>query len=209
MNYKFLPDSVKFDDSIPLNYSLDEFLELQISYKQSFEKILKGIVDFADFDNWIKSNINDLPIVNDKEANFYRKFSTLGSDYVYLRNNIHIEKLDFKELDELRSNVNKDFLLRTYKKVLFEDGDYTFFGPATDMDLVASKSLVFEFAFDAKECATLDKSNFFNHYKENILEFIAKPIADALNCDVSLHRYSAIPELFSTEDSEELIKLFS
>ena len=38
MNYKFIPDSIKIDDSIPLNYSLDEFLELQISYKQSFEK---------------------------------------------------------------------------------------------------------------------------------------------------------------------------
>ena len=123
MNYKFIPDSIKIDDSIPLNYSLDEFLELQISYKQSFEKILTDIVDFAYFDNWVKNTINDLPIVNDKEANFYRKFSTLNSDYIYLRNNIHIEKLDFKELNELRSNVNKDFLLRTYKKVLFEGGD--------------------------------------------------------------------------------------
>ena len=102
MNYKFIPDSIKIDDSIPLNYSLDEFLELQISYKQSFEKILTDIVDFAYFDNWVKNNINDLPIVNDKEANFYRKFSTLNSDYIYLRNNIHIEKLDFKELNELR-----------------------------------------------------------------------------------------------------------
>ena len=206
MNYKFIPDSIKIDDSIPLNYSLDEFLELQISYKQSFEKILTDIVDFAYFDNWVKNTINDLPIVNDKEANFYRKFSTLNSDYIYLRNNIHIEKLDFKELNELRSNVNKDFLLRTYKKVLFEGGDYTFFGSATDMNLVASKSLVFEFAFDAKESVTLDIYNFYNHYKENILEFIAKPIADALNCNVSLHRYSAIPELFSTEDNKESIK---
>ena len=101
MNYKFIPDSIKIDDSIPLNYSLDEFLELQISYKQSFEKILTDIVDFAYFDNWVKNTINDLPIVNDKEANFYRKFSTLNSDYIYLRNNIHIEKLDFKELNEL------------------------------------------------------------------------------------------------------------
>ena len=165
MNYKFIPDSIKIDNSIPLNYSLDEFLELQIFYKQSFEKILTDIVDFAYFDNWVKNNINDLPIVNDKEANFYRKFSTLNSDYIYLRNNIHIEKLDFKELNELRSNVNKDFLLRTYKKVLFEGGNYTFFGSATDMNLVASKSLVFEFAFDAKECATLDIYNFYNNYK--------------------------------------------
>ncbi len=38
MNYKFIPDSIKIDDSIPLNYSLYEFLELQIFYKQSFEK---------------------------------------------------------------------------------------------------------------------------------------------------------------------------
>ena len=89
---------------------------------------------------------------------------------------------------------------------MFEGGNYTFFGSATDMNLVASKSLVFEFAFDAKECATLDIYNFYNHYKENILEFIAKPIADALNCNVSLHRYSAIPELFSTEDNKESIK---
>ena len=94
-------------------------------------------------------------------------------------------------------------MLRTYKKVLFEDGNYTFFGSATEMNLVASKSLVFEFAFDAKECVTLD---IYNHYKENILEFIAKLIADALNCNVSLHRYSAIPELFSTEDNKESIK---
>ena len=115
MNYKFIPDSIKIDDSIPLNYSLDEFLELQISYKQSFEKILTDIVDFAYFDNWVKNNINDLPIVNDKEANFYRKFSTLNSDYIYLRNNIHIEKLDFKELNELRSNVNKDSLVLLQK----------------------------------------------------------------------------------------------
>ena len=93
MNYKFIPDSIKIDDSIPLNYSLDEFLELQISYKQSFEKILTDIVDFAYFDNWVKSNINDLPIVNDNEAKFYRKLSNIKSDNIYIINNNHSEKL--------------------------------------------------------------------------------------------------------------------
>ena len=74
MNYKFIPDSIKIDDSIPLNYSLDEFLELQISYKQSFEKILTDIVDFAYFDNWVKNNINDLPIVMIKKQIFIVNF---------------------------------------------------------------------------------------------------------------------------------------
>lgn len=202
MKYKFIPDSIKDDNITLFNINRDEFLNLQIVYKQAFEKILEEEVDFCIFDNWINKINTNLPVVNDKEFNFYRRYSTLGSDYLYLRNNIHIERLNFDEINELKSGITRDFLLKTYKIVLFENGDYTYFGNATDMNLIPSKSLVFEFAFDAKECKDLEEYNFYKHYKDQIFEFIAKPIEKKLNCSVSIHRYSAIPELFIDESKQ-------
>ncbi len=202
MKYKFIPDSIKDEDIALFNINQDEFLNLQIDYKQAFEKILQEEVDFCIFDNWINKINTNLPVVNDKEFNFYRRYSDLGSDYIYLRNNIHIERLSFDELNRLKSGITRDFLLKTYKKVLFEDGDYTYFGNATDMNLIPSKSLVFEFAFDGKECKNLEEYNFYKHYKDQIFKFVAKPIETKLNCAVSIHRYSAIPELFIDESKQ-------
>ena len=201
MNYEFIPNKVMINNEI-LKNNKDEFLKLQIRYKQAFEGLLKKIVNFEDFDTWIKCNINELPTVDDKKVNFYRKFSILNSEYIYLRNNIHIERLSINELNELKNSISEEFLLRTYKKVLFEDGNYTFIGYVTDEDMVMSKSIVFEVAFDAKKCDTLEEINFFKNYNEQIYEIIAKPVKDRLNCDVSIHRYSAIPELFIDESKQ-------
>ena len=84
--------------------------------------------------NQINKYINDskvdIPRIKDKEYNFYHLSSNLNSNYIYLRNNIHIENLTNEEILYLVNNDNfsDDFIINTYQRVLYEEGDATYFG---------------------------------------------------------------------------------
>ena len=201
MKYKFMPDTLfyfKMD-----GISFEEYLELQNKYRVELEKILMEYVDFSEIDRKIKQEI-DLPVLDDKEYNYYHKFSTLKSNYIYLRNNYHIENLSTEELQKLRSDfIDKKIINDTFSKVLFEEGDYTFFGiPVMDYS-APSKSMVFEFAYDQIQLKTIPELSIVDKIFEEISSSIQKNVESSFPVSVSFIRYNGIPDIYRMKNGEE------
>jgi hypothetical protein len=118
MKPTFYPNTFNNEIVLKKFKDFDEFLNCQIIYRKRFEKILKEHIDFSMINSFI--NI-EIPAVDDAECNWYRANSTFGSDYIYLRNNFHIERLEDEEIKKLLSgDIDDKFVLDTYKNIIFE-----------------------------------------------------------------------------------------
>lgn len=204
----FIPNT--FDKEKPLDLNDEQFLSLQIKYKQLFEKMVISQLDFSSIEEKLKEH--HYPIVNDKDYNFYRKYSTLGSDYIYFRNNIHLERLTEEEIKKLISgNINIDFLKNTYERVLYEDGDITFLGEPSDSTRVPSKSIILELAIDFPEIQDLESAllidDIVEDYKNDCNQIYGNEVAKILGItsqDVVGSYYPAIPDIFLSSNIENI-----
>ena len=190
MIYKYSPNSIDYKLLKEKNIKMEEFLQLQIKYRENFESFLKKLVSFESFDKLVeKENINLPPLEKDTK-NFYYKFSTLNSKYLFLRNNIHIERLDEKDLKILQKRVldgkelDTNFILKTFKVVLFESGDQAMFGVPLLKNLVNSKSLIFELAYDDKFCTVMESKKVREFY-DKISNSLKNFLEDALKIEVN------------------------
>lgn len=201
MKYQYMPDSYNWELLEKKGINIEDFLKLQKKYRTGLENVLKKFIDFEEIDRNIEQDGLDIPVVLDEEQNFYRRFSTLNSKYVFLRNNFHIENLTEEEIRQLIHNqaVSIDFLNQTLSRVIFEEGDYTLFGPSSKKELVKSKSIVFEFAFDQKKCKEFDQLMRIEDTYENVFNKIQEKLKPNLNIPISFHTYRAIPDLFSNK----------
>ena len=153
MEYIFIPNSI---DNKKENFAI------QIKYKNEVEKLLSKFIEFSMLDDKIREVSNVFP-VDDYEYNFYHKFSVLKSDYIFLRNNIHIENLTPEEQEKIKNNeISDEFILETIPKVLFEDSGKSFFGKQVLEYLANSKSIVFEIAYSPN--FELNSHKYFSEY---------------------------------------------
>jgi len=205
--HKYLSDVDSYNQT--KNMSENMYLSLQIKYKQSFECILKSVVNFKELDLNLSQVAQGTPVVEDFEYNLYRKFSVLDSRYVYLRNNVHIERLSEDELLKVKNCVDNnnfldvEFLIKTCAKVLFENDNYTFYGIPTMDKLVDSKSLVFEFAYDQTHCESIEQIGKINEVFKNFYQ-VMKVKFSKTNMPVSMIVYKSIPDIYRTEEDVEL-----
>ena len=196
---KYIPDTCVNDNRL----DDDMYLILQTNYRNGFIKYLSSFVDFDKFINEL--NNSDIPVIEDKQYNFYHNDYSINSDYLFIRNNIHIEKLsdeDLAYLSRIDSNDDKDndFYKRTYKNVMFETGEYVSYGLfPNDSNIKRADAIVFEFAYDQKKCENLEQLNKIKETIKNVSNEIKKSMNDAgIECDFI--EYKAIPELFSIDD---------
>ena len=76
MKYKYVPNTY---DRIKVNQiGEDIFLEYQIKYRESIEKFLQSKINFEEIEKEL--NELNLPIIEDKDYNFYHKFSNIHSN---------------------------------------------------------------------------------------------------------------------------------
>lgn len=202
MNYIFVPS---INDKNTLNIPRDELLNYRIAYKQLAEKIISSIINFSIIDEYISNNNYDVPAVSDFDYNFYHKFSSLGSKYMFLRNNIHIERLTADEIKELINNPTRDFFQKTYRKVLFEseNNSNTFFGSPRPKTEVKANSLVFEFAYDMKKTNSMNQINQIDALVIEFKKFVEE-ISQKIGVETSFLEYNAIPDIF-LPDNEKII----
>ena len=193
MKYKYVPDTYDYS-IIDKRFEDEEFVELQNKYREFIEKLLKHYIDFKDIDNKI-GQVMKVPKKEDLEYNFYHKFSSLNSDYIYLRNNYHIENLNDDEIEVLKNNkIDYEFLNKTINRVINEEGDMTFYGSPVPKYLVDTKGLVFEFAYD--QLQLLEVKELQNI--EKIISVIDKYLKDnlkALNIPISMITYNGINDI--------------
>lgn len=183
----------------------DEFVLLQNFYRQSLEKIIKKVINIDNYNNKIDDLSCDIPIIDDSEFNIYRRNSTLNSDYFYLRNNIHIERLSKEDLKFLKHNLihnidlNPEFFSKTIS-ILFEKGDYTNYLYNSKDYMVKSKSLVFEFAFDARKINNINELAKIENGFEIISNEFSDEITKKLGVLCSSYIYESLPIFYKTDN---------
>lgn len=201
MKYIYIPNSFNKDHIESKFNSEEEFLECQIKYRKLFEEKLCEYIDFQKLDQLIKEQNIEVPMVEDNEYNFYHKYSYIGSKYIFIRNNYHVENLSNEEiraileLDKWDNTTFND----TIRKCLYEEGTETFFGVAMDELLVKSDSLVFEFSYDQKKCTNMEQLNKIKLIIDTCFNMIKSSIENIVNSKCSFIVYNAIPDLFYQE----------
>lgn len=205
MQYKYIPNSYNNNLIDKKFRCYEQFLNCQIIYKMEFEKILSKYLNINGVENYINSQNVIIPKVKDVDYNFYHRYSKLGSDYLFVRNNYHVENLDDNEINCLLfdKNLGVEFFNKTLYKVIFENGDSTFYGIACDENRANSKSIVFEFAYNQIECTTLKQQNQISEIIEECFKMLQDNINKLLKINSSYLVYNSIPNLFNDLGAED------
>lgn len=204
MEYKFIPDTFDYEIIKHKFGSFDRFTTSQILYKQRFEKILASLLDI---DKLQALADVEIPVIEDSNANFYRKFSMFNDPYIYVRNNYNVERLTTEEISVLENSteISRDFLMRTFEKVMYEEGDFTFYGTPRRETECPSKSIVFEFAYDQVKCTSIEQLMII----EVIIEKRETMISDKMqniNIPCSFVVYKGIPKIYPLDNTAGAIK---
>ena len=150
----------------------DKYFKLLNKYNKFLTSFLKEKLPLKEIDkNMKESELNFVKVKND-DMDFYQKTSTMGFDYIYLRNNIYVEKLndeDIKFLEE-HNEYNEDvsnFIKKTYKNVInpYENSQIMFYGPENSNFMCSSDDIVLGIRYDEFNI-DMDGESF----KENFLE---------------------------------------
>ena len=124
---------------------------LQIAYRNYVESLLNTLIDFKAINKIIKDSKLEFKKINDEDYNIYHKGSNLDCDYLFIRNNIHIENLNDNEIKALiENNIYDSFITDTIGKVLDEKTDFLAYG-SDPKELKFTRGLIFEFAYDGSE----------------------------------------------------------
>ena len=114
---------------------------------------LDKYLNLTSFDEMLSTDLNNYGVVNKKDMDMYQSLSSMK--YLYLRNNIYIERLKPEELEYLNSIITdnieynddiESFIKRTYSLLINEyigRNIFTNFGPDSIKDyFVNSESIV-------------------------------------------------------------------
>lgn len=204
--FKYVPDTYNYKLIKEKFIDEQQFLQCQVTYKKQFESFLCKYINFNQIEKYIQSMNFDIPRVKDEDYNFYHKFSNIGSNYIYLRNNYHVENLDNDEIQELLQGekLNDDYFGKTLKKVLFEKGNSTFMGTPMDETNVQSQSIIFEFAFNQKECTSVEQLKKIKEVSKECFKMIGTCINEKFDISVSYLIYNAIPDIFYSSNNDNV-----
>lgn len=102
MKIEYLPDTYDKKRIEENGWTEEQFLSLQEKYRTDFIHDLLDTIDIDKIKSIITSCPSTIPVIEDQEYNFYHR-SAIIDKYLYVRNNIHIERLSQEELEELYS----------------------------------------------------------------------------------------------------------
>ena len=102
------------------NQISEKYIKLQEKYRFYFKQYLYEDLNLPFYDNIINKSDLKFGICSDEKKDYYQKQSNLK--YIYIKNNMHIEKLDINDLELLENNNEKDILVemikRTYTNII-------------------------------------------------------------------------------------------
>lgn len=197
MKYKYIPNNFKRKDILEKFSSEDEFIKCQAKYKLEFEKLLVKQFDIEPIVDYVDSQKNYVPKMSDVDYNFYHKFSGLGSDYIYIRNNYHVERLDRGEIKTLlkEESPSVSFFNNNWYKVLFDGVGKSVYGIPLAETILNSQTVIFEFAYDQKKCKDLVQLNQIDNLIDSVKTQL-KQRFDKANIATSYLTYDGITDLF-------------
>lgn len=197
MKYKYIPNNFKRKDILENFSSEDEFIECQSKYKLEFEKLLVKQFDIKSIVDYVDSQENYIPKMLDKDYNFYHKFSGLGSDYIYIRNNYHVERLSKEEIKTLLTSdiLPISFFNNNWYKVLFDGVGKSVYGIPLAETILDSQSLIFEFAYNQLECRDVVQLEKIDSLISKVNSLLKNKF-DGMNIATSYLTYNGVTDLF-------------
>lgn len=199
-----------------------------LMYRKLFTQYIIEKLNLKKYDDEIAESKLNFIEVKEKQMDIYQYFSKDKLKYFYIRNNIHIEKLTDEEQKFLQKikleepnelgDIEKDFIEKTYSKVIFEDvlenGEIcnVFYGPDSRSFISSNNSIVIGMRYDEFENNGLDDEkwdelhekqlDFWDELKERMeLELKMK-----INKHISIIRYDdfSIEKRLIEEDEKTL-----
>lgn len=158
----------EYFDSMSLE-SQENYLKLYKLYNNLLVQYLIKKYDLNLYDKMIKDSNRLFTKVDTNDMDIYQYVSSKYLDYLYIRNNIYIEKLSQEELlylsstKELLDSNNEQFIEKTYKKVIFEN-EYTMYGPDNSKYLKKPNTLII-----GLRCKSIDLNNGSDDELDNFL----------------------------------------
>ncbi len=205
--YTYIPDTYNYNNIDIKFENMDSFIRYQEKYKTKFEEYLYKLINFNELDSFIKNQDVNIPRVLDDTYNFYHNNSGLKSSYIFMRNNIHLERLSEEDLKILINNdkIDDEYFSRTFIDVLHEEGDGCFFGTPIDRNLVPSDSIVLEFAYNINKCDDLEQLSKIEEIIDYSFDFLKTEFASKSNIKVSFIVYDAIRDIFDISKEKSFL----
>lgn len=165
----------------------ESYLDVYSLYHKLVVNYLIKNFKLTDFDNYFKESSLNYKSINNNNMDIYQYLSSESLSYFYLRNNIHIEKLDKNEYnyfvnklnnnDEILDENTEKMIEITLNKVLSENNNKivdTNYGPSSGRFFAPSNSLVIGFRYDEfNDEGMTDKEWDLNH-EEQISDIFSK-----------------------------------
>ena len=182
-----------------MNGDNSKYNELIKIYKYLLEYYINSKIDLSKYEKLIKDSGLYIGINSKyKSLNEYLTF-----DYIFLINNLFVEKLSFEDIDTLMTKFDKNnisselmsIIERTYKDVIYDNfvkGEYrdiickVCYGPAVPFNMVDNNALVFKIYY-GKNLIDKDGSEFIELHERQLsflhelIKELKKEIKEKLN----------------------------
>lgn len=161
-------DNKEYFDSMSPE-SQESYLKLYSLYNNLLIQYLIKKYNLNLYDEMIQNSKRNFKKVDTKDMDIYQYTSSKYLNYLYIRNNIYIEKLSKEELlylsntKEILDYNNEQFIERTYKKIILEN-EYTMYGPDNPKYFKKPNTLVI-----GLRCKSIDLNNDSDDELDNFL----------------------------------------
>lgn len=217
-DYKLLfPKSKENDNFETMNeIEKEKYLSLYSIYRKLLTEYLIKKIGLKEIDqSIIESGLSFIPI-NEEDMDFYQYFSADDLKYLYLRNNVYIERLTNEERKFLEERISsedynldkkaEELIERSFRKVISEceeenNKTKVFFGPTTSSYLVSNDSIVIglrydEFAdTDISDAEWDEQNNNQINYLVKLFNNVIENIKESTNLAVSFIKYNELTVL--------------
>ena len=158
----------------------DKYVTVYKKYRTLLEKMLSDKLHIKSFDEDLDKSNLDFRKVNSNQRDIYQMSSTLDSSYVYLRNDLYLNRLPVEAIEKIESadidNPSDEIInlvINTYKDVLYCGFDgYKSYGPDSDEYWKDSRSIVFGFRYDEFPEDISDDD--FDNYNYSQIQFLSE-----------------------------------
>lgn len=161
-------DNKEYFDSMSPE-SQESYLKLYSLYNNLLIQYLIKKYNLNLYDKMIQNSKRNFKKVDTKDMDIYQYTSSKYLNYLYIRNNIYIEKLSKEELlylsntKEILDYNNEQFIEKTYKKIILEN-EYTMYGPDNPKYFKKPNTLVI-----GLRCKSIDLNNDSDDELDNFL----------------------------------------
>lgn len=161
-------DNKEYFDSMSPE-SQESYLKLYSLYNNLLIQYLIKKYNLNLYDEMIQNSKRNFKKVDTNDMDIYQYTSSKYLNYLYIRNNIYIEKLSKEELlylsntKEILDYNNEQFIEKTYKKIILEN-EYTMYGPDNPKYFKKPNTLVI-----GLRCKSIDLNNDSDDELDNFL----------------------------------------